>query len=769
METPLRRTAISLAALIFLAGAAMAAELTPNISGEAVPEAALTEKNHSSAVVATAELAPNASDETVPEAAANGENRASAVRQEDAPAPSEVQETPPKKLNGQRPKRTSATPQQRLNGAGSYISLDFTDVDLQVLIKFMSEQTGRNFLFDERVQGKVSIISPSKITEEDAYNVFLSVLQVKGFATVDVGNSIKIVPAREVRQESIPTEGKGKAARHSGEFITRLIPLRYIESQEVIQLLTPLLSKDGLISPFPSANTVMLIDSRQNIDRLLEILRMIDMESPSETKLFQLTYASAQDMAKTLDQLFPSSAQTGVAPPPQAGRGAARRTTVPSGAVIRFIPELRTNNLIVLAPPDTMPEITDLIVRLDVPIPSASGRINVYYLENANAEETANVLSMLTGGTSAMPQGGGYPQGLPPGQQTTIPGVITAEFESRVKVTADKATNSLVIVASPNDYKTLTGVIKKLDIRRRQVFVEAMILEITLDKSRDLGVEWRGAAEVGKDGAILGGTNYNFAGNVNSLFTSLATGNPMLFSGTGLLAGGIGGTVKLPDGTEVPAVAAVLRAAQTRNDIKILSSPHLLTQNNKEAEIIVGENVPFIASQSRDTTNLANVINTVERKDVGVTLKITPHIHESEFVSMDIYQESSALKESSSLDQALVGPTTTKRSARTTVLVRSGDTILIGGIVQETKTDIESKVPILGSIPLLGWLFKYNSKSTNRTNLVILLTPHIIQEPGSFTEKLAERQRKILDDFDKNNDHIRSVLHPTRETETRDQ
>ncbi|MCL1925955.1 MAG: type II secretion system secretin GspD [Syntrophorhabdaceae bacterium] len=765
----MRITAILLAALIFMAGAAVAAELPFDVSGEAVPETAISEESLASTQHEEVFIPPIQQEETLTPLIQQAEVRALPERQEDTvSAPPPTQEKPHNGRRNQRTKNAGTAPRQRPGKSQQYISLDFTDVDLQVLIKFMSEQTGQNFVFDERVQGKVSIVSPTKMTEEEAYNVFLSVLQVKGFATVNVGNSIKIVPSREIRQESIPTDGKGKPARHSGEFITRLISLKHTESPEVIQLLTPLLSKDGMISSFPSANTIMLIDSRQNIERLMGILNQIDIESQNETKLFQLTYASAQNLANTLEQLFPSATPPG-APAPQAGRGTARRAAAQGSSTIRFIPEMRTNNLIVIAPPETLPEISELIARLDVPLPSGSGKINVYYLENADAEETATVLTSLTGLSGTSPAQ--LPQGmLPQGQQMTPAGMaaasaVIAEFESRVKITADKATNSLVIVASPNDYKTLVGVIKKLDIRRRQVFVEAMILEIDLDKSRDLGIEWRTAMDAGKNGTILGGTNFNFSGNVNSMLTALASGNPMLFAGTGLLAGGIGGTVKLPDGTEVPAVAAILRAVQTRNDIKILSSPHLLTQNNKEAEIVVGENVPFIASQSRDTTNLANVINTVERKDVGVTLKITPHIHESEFVSMDIYQESSALKESSGLDQSLVGPTTTKRSAKTTVLVKSGDTILIGGIVQETKSEIESKVPILGSIPLLGWLFKYSSKTVTRTNLVILLTPHIIQEPGVFTEKLAERQRKILLDFDQNNDHIRSVFPPKQETE----
>ncbi|MHB1012860.1 MAG: type II secretion system protein D, partial [Desulfobacteria bacterium] len=310
-----------------------------------------------------------------------------------------------------------------------------------------------------------------------------------------------------------------------------------------------------------------------------------------------------------------------------------------------------------------------------------------------------------------------------------------------------KATNSLIIVASSNDYETLVGVIKKLDIRRRQVYVEAVIMEITLDKSRDLGAEFRGTAAAGNS-AVISGTNFDFKGNVNQLFAALATGNPLVFGGTGLIAGGIAGNVTLPDGTKVPAVTAVLRAAQTRDNINILSSPHLLTLDNKEAEIIVGENVPFITSQSRDSTNLANVINTVERKDVGITLRLTPHIHESDFVSLDIFQESSAVKGDSLLNASTVGPTTTKRSAKTSVLVKSGDTVVLGGMMQETFTNTVSQIPLLGDIPLLGNLFRFKSVSRKKTNLLIMLTPHIIREPVEMLERSMEQQRKMTESFD---------------------
>ena len=627
-----------------------------------------------------------------------------------------------------------------------FISMDFSDVDLPVLVKFISEQTRKNFIFDERVQGKITIISPRRISVVEAYNVFLSVLQVKGFTTIEQGNTIKIVALREAKQESLSLSGADGASPNS-QFITRLIPLQYVETAEIVALLTPIISKDGLLTAFPASNTLILIDSGTNIDRVLKILAEIDVEGTSTTlRIYPLKYASVIEIAKTFDGLFQDTAQPG-APGTRRARPGKNR-----GSALKFIPDVRTNSLIVLAGADQQTDIGELLKKLDIPAPENTGKINVYYLENSDAEEVAKVLASLT--EKRMP-GAPTPAGGPPG---TIKGVISAEFEGGVRVTADKATNSLIVVASVNDYLTLVDVIKKLDIRRRQVYVEALIMEISLDKGRDVGVEFRGTAETRNQGAIIGGTNFDFKGNVNELFASLATGNPLLFSGTGLIAGGIAGKVKLPDGTEVPAITAVLRAAQTRDNINILSSPHLLTLDNKEAEIIVGENVPFITSQSRDTTNLANLINTIERKDVGITLRLTPHIHESEFVNLEIYQESSALKGTSLLNASSVGPTTTKRSAKTSVLVKNGDTVVLGGMMQETFTTSESQVPLLGDIPLLGWLFKFKSVSRNKTNLLIFLTPHIIKDPRDIAKLTTDQQKKMDSFVEQNKGEIEGVL-----------
>jgi len=729
----MRIPVLLIAALVAFWPAAYAAEEPPpaNEAPQAPASAAPAEAPSAPAPTEPAE-APPAPAPTEPAEAPPASAPAEPAEAPPAPAPAEPAEAPP-----------AAPATSPVASPPVYLSMDFTDVELPVLIKFMSEQTKKNFIFDERVQGKITIISPRRVTLVEAYDVFLSVLQVKGFTTVEQGNTIKIILAREARQDTIPT-GNGKVAPTGAGFITRIIPLQYVESAEVLPLLTPLVSKDGMISVFAASNSLMVIDSRSNIDRLLSILGELDVEGTlGALKVFPLSYAAAADVAKTLDTIY----QEGPAGPPGARSRTKRARS--RGVAMKFLPDARTNSVIVIGSPEIIADAADLIAKIDIPAPAGGGRINVYYLENADAEEVAKVLASLSekrpGQTPGAPPAAARTGA--PSPTVTVKDVLSAELEGGVKVTPDKATNSLIIVASANDFQTLTEVIKKLDIRRRQVYVEAVIMEITLDKTRDLGAEFRGTAATG-DGAVISGSNFDFRGNVNELFGALATGNPLIFGGTGLIAGGIFGEVTLPDGTKVPAVTAVLRAAQTRDNINILSSPHLLTLDNKEAEIVVGENVPFITSQSRDSTNLANVINTVERKDVGITLRLTPHIHESDFVNLEIFQESSAVKGDSLLDISSVGPTTTKRSAKTSVLVKNGDTVVLGGMMQETFTNIVSQIPLLGDIPLLGNLFRFKSVSRKKTNLLIMLTPHIIREPGEMLQRSQEQQRKMTESFD---------------------
>ena len=376
----------------------------------------------------------------------------------------------------------------------TYLSIDFTDVELPVLIKFMSEQTKKNFIFDERVQGKITIISPRRVTLEEAYDVFLLVLQTKGFTTVTQGNTTRIIVAREARQDPIRT-GVSKDTP-SAEFITRLVPLQYLESAEVVPLVTPLISKDGMVSAFGSSNTLLLIDSRANIDRIVKILGEVDTEgAPATLQIYPLSFAVAADVAKTLNSIFLEGPPAAAA---QAARGRARTGAIRTSRhiAVKFLADARTNSLIVHAGQDMQDDVADVLKKIDVPASAGGGKINVYYLENADAEEVSKVLASLSPEKRA-----GAPTPAPGARTppaTTGGAIVSAELEGGVKVTADKATNALIIVASANDYETLLGVIKRLDIRRRQVFVEAVIMEIDVGKSLDVGVEWRGAAQVGE-------------------------------------------------------------------------------------------------------------------------------------------------------------------------------------------------------------------------------------------------------------------------------
>lgn len=670
------------------------------------------------------------------------------------PGGASLKEEKPPALEAEKPVTTpvkeKAEPAKK---KGPGISLDFTDVDISVLIKFISEVTGKNFIYDEKVRGNITIISPKKISQEEMYRVFLSVLQVKGFTTVEQGNIVKIIPSREAKQEGLKTFTR-KRFEVTDEFITQLIPLKYIDAKDASPLLTPLISKEGLLTFYGPSNTLIIIDRGSNIARIADILSELDIGTAAQViKLFQLQHAPSDDVSDILSQLYIGSGVP-VTTRRVKGRPAPRTEAAPAGSVAgtKFISDARTNSIIVLAPSDLIEDISDMIMQLDIPTPENVGKINVYYLENADSEELATVLNNLISGRTGSPTPG------QPGQPSTIKGIIAPEFEGPIKITADKATNSLLIIASPVDYLTLVEVIKKLDIKRRQVYVESVIMEVRIDKGRDLGVEYRAAFEPTNNSAAIFGSNFDFAGNVNDLLVALAAGNPLLLAGEGLTAGVIGGTVRLPDGTEIPAITAILRAAEVATNVNVLATPHLLTTDNQEAEIVVGENVPFITSQARDTTNLSNIINTVEREDVGITLRITPQIHESDFVKLDIYQETSAIKEGTAIfDINPVGPTTTKRSAKTNIIVKSGQTIVVGGLMQEVRSRNVSKIPLLGDIPLIGALFRFESDSSQKTNLLIFLTPKIIKDVGELEGVTLERKELMRDYIKKNLKNKREI------------
>ena len=663
--------------------------------------------------------------------------------------------------------------EEEMDEAGeTMITMDFQDVELPVLIKFISELTGKNFIVDEKVKGKkVTVISPTKITKDEAYTVFESILDIKGLTTVPSGKVIKILPTKEATAQSLLTIVGKEQAPMSDAMITRLLPLEYVNSDEMVKILKPLMSRDSQIDAYTPTNTLILTDTSSNIARLMRILKQLDVEADEMVmEVVPLEYASAEVLARQMQDIL----QTLSAPPTattsktssrrRTSRTSRTRTTSAQGEFPgKIIADDRTNSLIILATKSQLEKIRRLVHKLDYDTPRAYGNINVYYLEYASSEDTAKVLSDLVSGAHSLASATKKASGSPaPALARTL-----ASFEGEVSITADTATNSLLIVATPRDYQTLKNVIQKLDIRRRQVYVEAVIMEIAPTFLQDLGVEFRGGVplESGNevDQILMGGSN--FSGGTDDMFSSLATlGAGATASSTtgststsffpmtlgdqkGLTLGAVFDRIRIPVGNGndifLPANMFLVHALHNKATSNILSTPHLIAIDNEEAEIVVGRNVPFITSTSQTTVS---TVQQVQRENVGITLKFTPQITEGDYIQLELYQEISALITSPiGQDVNTVGPTTSTRKATNVVLVRDTQTIVVGGLMEDRITRSKSSVPWLGEIPLLGWLFRWEQDSVDKNNLMIFLTPTIVREDQDIQKVFEDKKRRMLD------------------------
>jgi general secretion pathway protein D len=618
------------------------------------------------------------------------------------------------------------------------VALNFQDVELPVLAKFVSEVTGRNLIVDDRVRGKVTIISPTRITPDEAFAVFQSVLQVKGFTTVTSAAFTKIVPLRDARESAVPA-----GARAGEGFVTQLFTLRHAEVAALVPALQPLVSKDGLLAPYPPSNRLIVVDAAANVDRLASLLADLDAPPSERTvETLPLRFAAADELAGRLRE--------------------ALGTDAAGAPLLRVVAEPRTNHLVVAGPPADVDRARQVVARLDVPISPGAARTQVHRLRYANAEEMVRVLAQLLGlpvppapsrrarGSSfvrrAAAEGRGFDgeeHPLAPAAAEAPPPAATGTaaripLEAPVRITADPATNALVVSATPQDWETLRGVIAELDVRRRQVFVEAIILEATVEKTRALGIEIGGTAEL--DGSSgLGQVNLGTLAGANADPTSLA----------GLVLAAVSNRlIRLPSGQEVPAHTLLLTALQTDGELNVLSAPTIVTTDNEEAEIVVGRNVPFIASRATSSSNLENLFTTIERFDVGITLRMTPQITADDFVRLTLFEEVSDLDPAAAGgDPTQVGPTTTVRSASTVIAAHDGQTVVIGGLLSDTIRGSERSVPYLGKIPVLGHLFRRDEDRRMKTNLLVFLTPHIIasdRQMAESSQRLRERMPRRL-------------------------
>ena len=609
------------------------------------------------------------------------------------------------------PKATSPpvpqpVPGGKTAGTERYVTIDFDNVDISVFIKFVSELTGKNFVIDDKVKGKVTLISPRKIAVDDVYKVFESVLEIYGFTTVQAGEVIKVVPAFDARGKNLELRLKREAVSFEDRFVTQILSLQHANPNEIKKILDPLVSKTSIVLAYPPTGMLIVTDVLSNIKRLQDIVSALDIEGVGETITYiPLKYASAADMVKSLNMIFQQ----------QAGK-----VTI---SPLKIVADERTNALIILASENDTKKVKELLALIDKEIPRGSGAIHVYYLQNAKAEDLVKVLT-------------GIPQ-----QQTKAvdpkAAAAAAPISKNVQIVADKSTNALVITADTADYAILEDVIQKLDISRPMVYLEALIMEVNAAKGFKLGVEWQ-AANAGsyhdKTGAVIGGVS----GDKGSygIASSLAAGKGLP---SGLSLGVIGEAISVTTaaGTIVfPTLAAFIQAYQSDSDVRILSTPQLLTLDNEEAEITVGQNVPYVTRQDTTTTSDINY-SSYEYKDVGVTLKVTPQINKEGFIRMKLDQSvTKVVTASATVDTSgtqILTPTTLKRTAKTTVTIKDGETVVIGGMIEDNSDTGTYKVPFLGDIPILGWLFKSRSRSSERNNLFVFITPRIIRNPEDAT------------------------------------
>jgi general secretion pathway protein D len=624
----------------------------------------------------------------------------------------------PPAIPAARQEVTPAAPERKAEAPGKgagrkkadarLISIDFDNVDINLLIKFISELTGKNFLVNENVKGKVTIISPSKITVDEAYRVFESVLEVHGFATVPSGSITKIVPVAEARTKNIETLVGDERVRPEDKLVTQIIPLKYANPKELETLFKNFTSAKGgnPIVSYDPTGMLIITDTKSNISRLMKIIEALDVPGTGEMiTVIPLKNASAQTMATNIGTVFRSTA------------GTARRANTPVAASSQIIavPDERMNAIILLASEVDTIKIKGLIELLDREIPRGDGGIHVYPLQNADAEEMSKTLMAIPKETPKQ------------GEQKGTAPVLSKD----IQIVADKATNSLIITAEKADYMILENVIHELDRPRSMVYIEALIMEVSMSNKLEIGVQW----QVGKEGdnaSVYSASNPG-VNNFPSLNSDGSVSLP-----TGLTYGVLGNTITI-GGVEFADIGAVFRAYANDSDVQIHSRPQIMSLDNAEAELKVTDEVPFISRRDENTSTGTTGYSNYEFKEVGVKLKITPQINQERFVRLKIEQEVSQVL---SFDEA-GQPRTFKRIANTVVRIKDGQTVVIGGLIDSKDNRTNYRVPLLSRVPILGYLFRSKTNSQDKKNLYIFLTPRIQANPEEVTTLFEEKKEHI--------------------------
>jgi general secretion pathway protein D len=645
------------------------------------------------------------------------------------------------------------------------ITLNFQNAEIDAVARTMAAITGRNIVVDPRVKGTITLSTDRPVPPAAAFNQFVATLRLSGFAVVDAGGLLKVVPEAEAKLQSGTVTVNGTAG--GSQIVTQIFRMNYESAANLVPILRPLISPNNTINVNPGNNSLVITDYADNLQRLARIIAALDVSNATDVEVINLQHGLAIDLAPVVQRLLDAStAGTGAAPGAPGQADTSFRTTV--------IAEPRSNSLLVRAAnPARLNLVRSIVARLDIAgAGGAAGNIHVVYLRNAEAAKLAVVLRAALASTS--PTGTGAGGAAPSVGSTTATSPATASGLSGAGATgtsaatapiapsaqpstggqiqADPATNSLIITAAEPQYRQLRAVIDQLDGRRAQVLVESLIVEVNADKAAEFGIQWQNIIG-GTGSSVLGvlGSNFTIGGtNIIDLATKAASGGATPSPGFNF------GLVRNINGTYV--LSALARFFESTGDGNVLSTPTLLTLDNEEAKIVIGQNVPFITGQFTNTgtsNSSVNPFQTIERKDVGITLRVRPSINSDGTVRMTIYQEASAVK--AGTENNLNGPTTNTRTIESNVLVGDGSVVVLGGLLQDQYSGNQQKVPGLGDVPGLGNLFRTETRARSKTNLMVFLRPVIVRDAND-TDALSMDRYNLMRTKQQNAQPVPSVL-----------
>ncbi len=573
------------------------------------------------------------------------------------------------------------------------------DADIRVFVSQVADMTQKSFIIDPRVKTKVSVMSTAEMNAQEVYELFLAVLAVHGYAAVPAGEFTKIVPAAGVKTDNLPM--RDELNPKSQELVTRVIQVQNTPALELIPILRPMVPQYGHLAGVVSANSLIISDHQDNIARIEKIIKQLDAADSEEFEVIQLKDAWVGSVIELLSNL--TSVDT----------GAAKAGATASTSRVKVVADERANRILVRGEKKARDHIRSIITRLDTPT-NHSGSTRVIRLRHAKAADVAEMLqNLLSQSTNKSAEN----------QQIT-----------EAQIQADESQNAIIVRADPSDLSVVEEIVSQLDVRRAQVLIEAAVVEVSGDVSEALGVQWA-SVNANSSTPVMGVNFSNLGTNLNSIISAVAgLSTPSLSDGITIGAGDVDGS---------SGYAVLLQALASASNTNLLSTPSLMTLDNEEAEIVVGQNVPFITGSTTTTSNgTSNPFQTISREDVGLSLQVTPQINEGDVVRLQVVQEVSAVVPSSeNINSADL--ITNKRSIKTTILADEGETIVLGGLIQDDYTDIESKVPILGDIPLIGRLFKSQERSRVKRNLLVFLRPTIVRNRDTLREVTQRKYNHI--------------------------